>query len=181
MKKLILTSAFAIAIFSAFAYNGNTRLVITGATSNNIKVFIDGYNVGSKYRNGNSFIIDDISVANHRVQIMKQRTSIFGANEDKVIYDQNLYLKSNNQTNLNLNPFGTVDVNETPIVGNSGGWDGNNNNPNNSPDWNGSDGNSGNQPQCGNDNGRGKKYGHKKHKKGKKHKYNKEGKNWEDD
>jgi hypothetical protein len=159
MKKLILTTVFAIAIFSAFAYNGDTRLVISGATSNNIKIFIDGYNVGTKYRSGNSFIIDDISTANHRVQILKQRTSIFGVNEDKVIYDQNIYLKANSQTNLSLTPFGTVEINETPIYGNNNGGGG---------EWNGSNGNNGNQPQCGNDNGKGKKYGHRKNHKRKK-------------
>jgi hypothetical protein len=168
MKKLILTTAFAIGLFTAFAYNGNTRLVISGATSNNIKIFIDGYNVGAKYRNGNAYYIDDISTANHRIQILKQRTSIFGVNEDKIIYDQNVYLKANSQTNLSLTPFGTVEINETPIYGNNngggGGWDGSNNYPNNSPDWNGSDGN---QPQCGNDKGR--KNGHRKHHKRKKY------------
>lgn len=170
MKKLLLTTTLLLAAIIAFAYNGNTRLVITGATNNNIKIFIDGYNVGSKYRNGNSFIIDDASTANHRIQIVKQRTSIFGANEDKIIYDQNLYFKSNTQTNLNLNVFGTVDMNETPIYGNgNGGWDGSNNYPNNSPDWNGSNGNNGNQPQCGNDKERGYKNGHRKHHKRKKY------------
>jgi hypothetical protein len=180
MKKIFLTALFAVAILGAFAYNYNTKLVIAGATSNNIKIFIDGYNVGSKYRNGNSFIIDDISNANHRIQIVKQRTSIFGANEDKIIYDQNLYLKAATQTNLALTPFGTVEMNETPIygTGNGGGWDGSNNYPNNSPDWNGSNGNNGNQPQCDNDRGRGKKYGHRKQQKRKKYKNNNE--DWDD-
>jgi hypothetical protein len=160
MKKLYLSFLFAMAILGAYAYNGNTRLVISGATSNNIKIFIDGFNVTNKYRNGSLFSIDDISVDNHRVQILKQRTSIFGVNEDKVIYDQNLYLKANSQTNLSLTPFGTVEINETPIYGNTngGGWDGSNTNQNNCKKCNR------NQPQCGN-NGNGKKCGHHKNRK----------------
>ncbi len=180
MKKLFLTTACTVAIFSVFAYNGNTRLIISGAAGNNIKVFIDGYNVPNKYLQGNTYYVEDINSANHRVQILKQKTSIFGVNEDKIIYDQNLYLKANNQTSLTLTVFGTVEINETPIYGNGngGGWNGGNNYPNNSPDWNGNNGNNGNQPQCGNDRGRGKKYGHRKHQKRKK--CNKDNEDWDD-
>ena len=156
MKKLLLSAVFTLSIFAVFAFNNNTRLVIAGATSNNIKIFIDGYNVSDKYRNGSSYIIDDLSVSNHRVQILKQKTSIFGVTQDKVIYDQNLYFKTNSQTNLSITVFGTVDINETPIYGNGngGGWNSGNNND---------------QPQCGNDNGKGKKNGHRKHHKKKKY------------
>ncbi len=157
MKKVYILAILAIATFSSFANYGNSRLVIKGADNNNIRILIDGNNFNDKYRSGNSYYIFNINSTNHRIQIIKQRSSIFGRGGEKTIYDQNLFLKSNYETSLTHSSFGNVVVNEIPInVNNNDDI----NNGNNNGNWNNSQNKS---------NGRGNKYGHYK-KNGKKDK-----------
>lgn len=175
MKKLFLIVASLIASIATFANYGETRLVINGANSTNTRLLIDGLTVGNNYKNGDTYLITDISTASHRIQIIKQSSGLFGGNKEKIIYDQYLSLKPNYETSLTLETFGNVIYNETPI--NTGGWNGTNDNNNgNNGTWNGDNNNGGNNSNGSwngnnsqNTNGCGNKYGHKKNK-GKKEK-----------
>jgi hypothetical protein len=177
MKKLFLIAASLIASIATFANYGETRLVVNGANSSNTRLVIDGLTVGNNYKNGDTYLITDISTASHRIQIIKQTTNLFGGNKEKIIYDQYLSLKPNYETSLTIATFGNVVYNETPI--NTGGWNGNNGNNNGT--WNGDNNNGNNNGGYNNNgnwngnnsqntNGCGKKNGHKKHK-GKKEKH----------
>jgi Domain of unknown function (DUF4476) len=169
MKKIALLAMAVVTSFCMYAYD-NTRLVVSTTASQNYYLYIDGYQVGDQYKNGASYYISDINSANHRIQIYKQSSSIFGGNNRKMVYDNTVFLKANTETTLSMNMFGNVVINEVPLgnSGNNGGWNGGNNNGggngsgnnNNNDNWN----NNGNQHQGHDCEGkRGK--GHKKHKK----------------
>lgn len=169
MKKIALLAMAVVTSICMYAYD-NTRLVVSTTASQNYQLYVDGYLVGDKYKNGNSFYISDINSANHRVQIYKNSNSIFGGSNRKIVYDNTIFLKANTETTLTMNMFGKVVINETPLGngGNNGGWNGGNNNGG----WNGSGNNTNNgnwnnnnNPHQGHDcdNKRGK--GHRKHKK----------------
>jgi hypothetical protein len=171
MKKITLFILSAIFSISAFAIYDNTRLVVSTTSNQSYSLLIDGYTVGEKYKNGNSFYINDINSATHRIQLYKQSNSIFGGNTQKLIYDNSIFLKANTETTISVNLFGNVVINEQAIGngnwGNNGGWNGNGNG-----EWNGSNGNNNNGGGWNNNNGnsnghncegkRGK--GHRKHK-----------------
>jgi hypothetical protein len=144
MKKLQLLATLLLFSIISFANYNNTRLVIS-TNDNNIRVVIDGYEVGYRYKNGNLFTINDISSSYHRIQIFKYTTGIFGNSKERLMYDQNVYLKQNFETNMAVNDYGNIRVSEYPIG--NGGWNGSNNYP---PKNNG----------C--NNGRGRKRGHEK-------------------
>ncbi|MBP6430890.1 MAG: DUF4476 domain-containing protein [Ferruginibacter sp.] len=163
MKKIALLAVAVVMSICMYAYD-NTRLIVSTTTTQNYYLFIDGYAVGDQYKNGSSYYISDINSANHRIQLYKQSSSIFGGNNRKLVYDNTIFLKTNTETTLSVNMFGNVVINETPLGnggwngGNNGGWNGGNNN-NNNGSWNNNNQHQGHD--C--DNKRGK--GHKKHKK----------------
>jgi hypothetical protein len=160
MKKIALLAMAVVMSICMYAYD-NTRLIVSTTTTQNYYLFIDGYAVGDQYKNGGSYYISDINSANHRIQLYKQSSSIFGGNNRKLVYDNTIFLKTNTQTTLSVNMFGNVVINETPLGsggwngGNNGGWNGGNNNNSN---WNNNNQHQGHD--CDNKRGR----GHKKQK-----------------
>ncbi|MBL0145458.1 MAG: DUF4476 domain-containing protein [Chitinophagaceae bacterium] len=130
MKKITLLVLAAIFSLSTFAMYDNTRLVINTNNQQSLRILIDGYMVSNNYKMGNVYTISDINSANHRIQIYKQSSSIFGGNNQKLVYDNTIYLKPNYETSLTFNMFGNVVINEQQIYnggGTNGGWNGQNN------------------------------------------------------
>ena len=142
---------------------------VSTTDNQNYILLIDRFTVGNKYKNGSSYFINDINSATHRIQLYKQTNSIFGGNKRKVVYDNGLFLKTNTETIISLNMFGSVPINEEPL-GNSGNnnrdWNGSGNTNNTNNDgWNGSNNPNSNTNKHKGHNCEGKKgKGHKKHK-----------------
>jgi hypothetical protein len=143
--------------------------VVSTTPNQSYSLLIDGYTVGEKYKNGTSYYVNDINSATHRIQLYKQSNSIFGGNNQKLVYDNSIFLKTNTETTISVNLFGNVVINEQPLGNtgnNNGGWNGSgNNNNNNNGSWNGSNSGISNDNKHRGHNCDGKKgKGHKKHK-----------------
>ena len=155
MKKiftLLLSSLFSL---SLFAYDG-TRLSISTVTNNmDLKVEIDGKRFTMQ---DNSITVGNLSEGSHQVKIYRDKKRNawgFGRRGEDVIYSSYVYLKRGFHSDIVVNRFGKVFVDEQRIDENDryneddrryndrdNNYDnGNNNNNNNNNGWNNGYGN----------------------------------------
>jgi hypothetical protein len=146
MKKMFtLLSAICISA-SVFAGWNQTRLSISTMGSSSIRVMIDGQRI---QQNDNAIRISYLNPGTHTVQIYRMSRNRGGwgrgnnRNQGELIYNVNLHIRNGMHTDILINRFGRVFVDEQPIDNrddewnNSGGWNNNNGGWNNNGNWNG--------------------------------------------
>jgi hypothetical protein len=118
MKKiftLIIGSLFSL---SLLAYDGSRLSVSTTTNSIDLRIEIDGRKVNSDaYRDGNSITISHISEGTHNIRIFREKKNAFGFNKrPEIIYASNLLMKRGFHTEIMVNRFGKVFVDECRIA-----------------------------------------------------------------
>lgn len=155
MKKIFTLFTFLLITLISFAAFDEARLSITTMGNEPVRVMIDGRQV----QQGNREIrISNLSPGNHRVQIYtisNRRKGVFGNNRDEVIYNNNINIRRGVHTDIVINRFGKVFVDEQRIDNryddnwnnDRGGWNNNDgwgNNNGNNGGWNNNNGGWGN-------------------------------------
>lgn len=121
MKKfftLLLSSLFSL---SLLAFDGNRLSVATVANGMNLSIEIDG----RKFKmQDNSITLSNLSEGSHNIRIYrdkKKNGNGFGfgqAKKQEIIYASNIYLKRGFHTDITINRFGKVLVDERRIANN---------------------------------------------------------------
>ena len=141
-------------LISTLTYADHVRLSITSLNKSPIRVMIDGQVIKDK---DNDFRISNLNPGMHRIQIFNERKKRnswnWGNNNNQngqVIYNGTINARYGMHTDIIINRFGKVFIDEQPIDDrdenwNNGNW--NNNNGNNG-NWNNNNGNNNgwNQP-----------------------------------
>ena len=130
MKKIYTILAGSLMSLLSFAGGGYgvSKLSVTYAGSDNIKISVDGYN----YNGGNnSVMVDNLQPGYHTIKVCKDRRSrgwnFFGRNRDEVVYSNSIYVKPGTFVDIMINRFGRALVDEQRLDY-YGNW-GNNDNP----------------------------------------------------
>lgn len=145
MNRIFTLVTFLLLSTAVFAGWDDGRLSITSMSVNPIRVMVDGrqVQVGSR-----EFRISNLNPGYHRVQIYavnynnnnNRRRGIFGNNRDELIYNSNLNIRRGVHTDIVVNRFGKVFVDEQMIDSryddewnnrddrNNGGWGNDRNN-----------------------------------------------------
>nr|WP_294906247.1 DUF4476 domain-containing protein [uncultured Lacibacter sp.] len=164
MKKIFTLFTFLFITLISFAAFDEARLSITTMSNEPVRVMIDGRQVQQGKR---EIRISNLSPGNHRVQIYSisnRRKGLFGNNRDELIYNSNVNIRRGMHTDIIINRFGKVFIDEQRMDNryddewnnDRGGWNndgwGNNNgnnggwNNNNNGGWGNNNGNNRNQP-----------------------------------
>ncbi len=145
MNRIFTLVAFLLLSTAVFAGWDDGRLSITSMSVNPIRVMVDGRQVQVGNR---EFRISNLNPGYHRVQIYavnynnnnNRRRGIFGNNRDELIYNSNLNIRRGVHTDIVVNRFGKVFVDEQMIDNrnddewnnrddrNNGGWGNDRNN-----------------------------------------------------
>jgi Domain of unknown function (DUF4476) len=138
MKSVITFLALVIASFGASARYGETKLTISSSASSPVRVMVDGSRYSS---NGDAgVVIRNLPAGYHTVKVFQKRKTrggSFGYNSYQVVYTGQVYLKPQYHTDIMVNRFGKVLVDEQLMgIGynddddddwgdnNGGGWNG---------------------------------------------------------
>lgn len=149
MKKIFTLFTFLLMAVITFAAWDDARLSITSMSNAPVRIMIDGRQV----QQGNREIrINNLSPGIHRIQIYStsnnnnRRKGLFGNNNrNQLIYNNSVNIRRGMHTDIVINRFGKVFIDEEPIDNrNDDNW---NDNDHNNGGWN-NDNNSG----WGNDN-----------------------------
>ncbi len=145
MNRIFTLVTFLLLSTAVFAGWDDGRLSITSMSVNPIRVMVDGRQVQVGNR---EFRISNLNPGYHRVQIYavnynnnnNRRRGIFGNNRDELIYNTNLNIRRGIHTDIVVNRFGKVFVDEQMIDSryddewnnrddrNNGGWGNDRNN-----------------------------------------------------
>jgi len=136
MKKiftLLLSSLFSL---SLLAYDGSRLSISTTTSSTDLKIEIDGRKVSMQ---DNSITLSNIAEGSHQVRIYREKKKTgFGINLGKrqeIIYAAAVFVKRGFHTDITVNRFGKVFIDERRIdsndewyseddnYGDNGGWD----------------------------------------------------------
>ncbi|MEJ8842543.1 DUF4476 domain-containing protein [Lacibacter sp. H375] len=161
MKKIFTLFTFLLMVVATFAAWDEARLSITNIGNEPIRVLIDGRQV--QQGNNKEIRINNLNAGNHRIQIYsvnnnnnnRRRGGLFGnSNRENLIYSSNINVRRGMHTDIVINRFGKVFVDEERIDQNyDNGW---NNNDRNNGGW---DNGYGNDDRWGNDNRNDNGYG----------------------
>ena len=145
MNRIFTLVAFLLITTAVFSGWDDGRLSISSMSVNPIRVMVDGRQVQVGNR---EFRISNLNPGYHRVQIYavnynnnnNRRRGIFGNNRDELIYNTNLNIRRGMHTDIVVNRFGKVFVDEQMIDNryddewnnrddrNNGGWGNDRNN-----------------------------------------------------
>lgn len=158
MKKIFTLFSFLLMAAITFAAWDDARLSITSISNEPIRVLIDGRQV--QQGNNREIRINNLNPGNHRIQIYsinhnnnnRRRGGLFGnKNRENLIYNSNINVRRGMHTDIVINRFGKVFVDEDRIDQyDDNGW---NNNDRNNGGW-------GNDDRWGNDNRSDNGYGY---------------------
>jgi hypothetical protein len=164
MKKIFTLVSFLLMAVATFAAWDDPRLTITSISNEPIRVMIDGRQV--QQGNNKEIRINNLNAGNHRIQIYsinnsnnnRRRGGLFGNNNnrDELIYNSNINVRRGMHTDIVINRFGKVFVDEERIDrNNDNNW---NDNDRNNGGWGNGNG-YGNDDRWGNDNRNDNSYG----------------------
>lgn len=138
MNRFFTLVTFLLLTTTVFAGWDDGRLSITSMSVNPIRVMVDGRQVQVGNR---EFRISNLTPGYHRVQIYavnynnnNRRRGIFGNNRDELIYNSNINIRRGMHTDIIVNRFGKVFIDEQAIDNryddgwyngddrNNGGW-----------------------------------------------------------
>ncbi|RXK57515.1 DUF4476 domain-containing protein [Lacibacter luteus] len=150
MNRIFTLVAFLLMATAGFAGWDDGRLSITSMSVNPVRVMVDGRQVQVGNR---EFQISNLNPGYHRVQIYavnnnnnnNKRRGIFGNNRDELIYNTNVNIRRGMHTDIVVNRFGKVFVDEQAIDNRNDDW--NNRDDRNNGGW----GNDRNNDGWGND------------------------------
>jgi hypothetical protein len=154
MKKIFTLFTFLLMAVATFAAWDDARLSITSMSNTPVRVMIDGRQVQQGNRD-KEIRINNLSLGIHRIQIYStnynnnRRKGLFGGNNnrDELIYNNSVNIRRGMHTDIVINRFGKVFVDEERIDNrNDDNW---NDNDRNNGGW--GNGN-GNDDRWGNDN-----------------------------
>lgn len=113
MKKFITLLLIITTATFTYAFGVPARLTIGTSGNSSIRVVIDG----QKYSNNNSnvFLFNNISTGYHTVKIFRQKKSFNKKPAFQVIYSDNVLIKAMYHTDITINAFGKVYVDEMLI------------------------------------------------------------------
>lgn len=136
MNRFFTLLAFLLMATAAFAGWDDGRLSITSMSAKPVRILVDGRQV----QVGNSeYQITDLNPGFHRIQIYavnnnNRRRGVFGNNRDELIYNSNINIRRGMHTDIIVNRFGKVFIDEQAIDNrNDDGW--NNRDDRNSGGW----------------------------------------------
>ncbi len=114
MKSLFTFLALVIATLSASAYYGETKLTISSSSNATVRVMVDGNKYSS---NGNEgLVIKNLPAGYHTVKVFQKKNTRgnggFNRNAYQVIYTGQVFLKAQYHTDITVNRFGKVLVDE---------------------------------------------------------------------
>jgi hypothetical protein len=114
MKSLCTFFALVIATLSASAYYGETKLTISSSSNATVRVMVDGNKYSSNGSDG--VVIRDLPAGYHTVKVFQKKNSRgnggFGRNGYQVVYTGQVFLKVQYHTDITVNRFGKVLVDE---------------------------------------------------------------------
>jgi Domain of unknown function (DUF4476) len=143
MKKIFTLFTFLLMAVATFAAWDDARLSITSTGNEPIRVLIDGRQV--QQGNNREIRLNNLNPGNHRIQIYsiatnsRRRGGLFGNNSrENLIYNSNIHVRRGMHTDIVINRFGKVFIDEDRIDRDyDDGW---NNNDRNNGGWgNGND------------------------------------------
>lgn len=128
MKQFFTLLISSLVALSSFARPPQTILSVSSFSNTNLRITIDGYNYN--FNNDDDFVLNNIQPGQHQIKIYKtkNRGYGYGSNNSTIIYQSNIFLRNNYHTDITINRFGKVFIDEAPI-----GFGGYNNYPNNYP------------------------------------------------
>lgn len=136
MNRFFTLLAFLLMATAAFAGWDDGRLSITSMSAKPVRILVDGRQV----QVGNSeYQITDLNPGFHRIQIYavnnnNRRRGVFGNNRDELIYNSNINIRRGMHTDIIVNRFGKVFIDEQAIDNrNDDGW--NNRDDRNNGGW----------------------------------------------
>lgn len=111
---LLLSSLFSL---SLFAFDGSKLSISTAAKNNDLSVEIDGRRLNMQ---GNTVTLSNIPEGYHNVRIIRDKRNNgngmgWGNRKQDVIYSSSLYIKRGFHTDITVNRFGKVFVDERRI------------------------------------------------------------------
>jgi Domain of unknown function (DUF4476) len=140
MKRLFTFLALVIATMSASAYYGETKLTISASNNTTVRVMVNGNRYSSNGSDG--LVIRNLPAGYHTVKVFQKKNirgnGGFGRSNYQVIYTGQVLLKAQYHTDITVNRFGKVLVDEQ-LMGfgyndddddddwggnNGGGWNG---------------------------------------------------------
>lgn len=153
MKKIFTLFTFLLMAVATFADWDDARLSITSMSNTPVRIMIDGRQV--QQGNNRDIRISNLNPGNHRIQIYsinnRRRGGLFGNNNrENLIYNSNINVRRGMHTDIVINRFGKVFVDEERI------------DRNNDDNWNDNDRNNGgwgNDDRWGNGNRNDNGYG----------------------
>lgn len=129
MKKIFTLLLSLSALPGVFAqdiqrqpYRNTTQLSISSFYGNNLQVVIDNktYTVNSNKDNGELYL-NSISAGYHKISIRrvpnKMRDGVYNSQAIQVLYNADVYLKENYQTDITVNRFGRIFKDEQALSG----------------------------------------------------------------
>ncbi len=143
MNRIFTLLAFLLMATAAFAGWDDGRLSITSMSAKPVRILVDGRQVQVGNR---EYQISDLNPGFHRIQIYavnnnNRRRGVFGNNRDELIYNSNINIRRGMHTDIIVNRFGKVFIDEQAIDnrndddwydrdnrGNNGGWGNDRNN-----------------------------------------------------
>jgi Domain of unknown function (DUF4476) len=137
MKSLFTFLALVIATLSASAYYGETKLTISSSSNATVRVMVDGNKYSSSGNDG--LVIRNLPAGYHTVKVFQKKNTRgnggFGRSAYQVVYTGQVFLKAQYHTDITVNRFGKVLVDEQQMSfgyneeedddwgdNNSGGW-----------------------------------------------------------
>jgi Domain of unknown function (DUF4476) len=114
MKSLFTFLALVIATLSASAYYGETKLTISSSSNVTVRVMVDGAKYNSS---GNSeLVIKNLPAGYHTIKVFQKKNGRGSGSFDRggyqVVYTGQVYLKAQYHTDITVNRFGKVLVDE---------------------------------------------------------------------
>jgi Domain of unknown function (DUF4476) len=114
MKRLCTFLALVTATLSASAYYGETKLTVSSSSNATVRVMVDGNKYSSSGSDG--LVIRDLPAGYHTVKVFQKKASRgnggFGKSAYQVVYTGQVFLKAQYHTDITVNRFGKVLVDE---------------------------------------------------------------------
>jgi hypothetical protein len=103
----------------------SSALVINAFTEKRFTVMVDNiqYQLNDNYRNtrrDNSIIVGAMAPGRHTVTVYESRSSFFGRQKQRAVFNSVLFFKPGMETALNINNYGQVNVTEKKLFNNNG-------------------------------------------------------------
>lgn len=133
MKKIFTFLMTLLTSAASFAFS--SRLTISSSNDAQIRVQVDGRNYQpSRGRQGDDIVIDDLRAGYHSIKVYKVTSSRGWGNNNnqKLLYNGNVYVRNGYHTDISINRFGKAFVDERQIQR----YDDDDDNNYNDYDWN---------------------------------------------